>query len=77
MAVTKAELPRYFDKGQWRRVPTYTNVQRRDVMEPCALCGWGRIMAIHCKPEGTEPAGPLGLHGWVSHNTPNVEVRRL
>ncbi len=72
MAVTKTELPRYFDNGYWRRVPPYTNVQRRDVMEPCALCGWGRDMAIHCKPEGAAPAGPLGLHGWVGHNTPNA-----
>lgn len=69
MAVTKAELPRYFDKGHWRRVPTYTNVQRRDVIEPCAVCGWGRDMAIHCKPLGTGPSGLIGLHGWVRKHT--------
>lgn len=66
MPVTKAERPRYFDKGNWRPVPAHANVPRSDVAEPCALCGWGRRMAIHCKPEGTAPVGPLGLHGWAS-----------
>lgn len=65
MAVTKDELPRYFDNGVWRRVPTYTNVARKDIRNPCALCGWGKGMAIHCKPEGTPPIGPMGLHAWV------------
>ena len=72
MPVTKQELPRYFDGKEWRRVASYVNVARADIREPCALCGWGRHMAIHCKPEGTPPAGELGLHGWMSGKTPNV-----
>lgn len=77
MTVKTEELPRYFAGRGWRRVPSYMNVQRRDVIEPCALCGWGRDMAIHRKPEGAAPVGPLGLHGWVRRNTPNVEAHRL
>lgn len=65
MAVAKHELPKHYRNGQWRRVPAYSNVKRRDVMEPCALCGWGRYMAIHDKPEGTPPTGTIGMHSWV------------
>ena len=75
MALKPNERPSYFDKGLWRRVPASARVKRGDVMRPCALCGWGRDMAIHCKPEGTAPAGPLGLHGWVSKDTPNVGAK--
>lgn len=66
MALTSKDRPRYFDKGIWRRVSADVRAKRGDVMEPCALCGWGRHMAIHCKPEGAPPSGPMGLHGWVS-----------
>jgi len=64
MMLTTDKLPRYFDGRIWRRVPGYTNATRRDVAQPCQLCGWGRHMAIHCKPEGAEPVGVMGLHGW-------------
>lgn len=70
MALKPHEQPKYFAKGAWRRVPSSSRAKRGDVMEPCALCGWGRAMAIHCKPDGTAPTGPLGLHGWSATPLP-------
>lgn len=67
--------PRYFDagSGEWRTVPHKT-FSKADLRDACALCGWGRHMAIHDKPEGQPPTGTLGVHGWVSPKPPNVRV---
>lgn len=59
-------MPRNYNYKTGKWVETYMgSVTRADVRNPCALCGWGPYMAIHSVPEGTEPAGILGLHSWV------------
>ena len=57
--------PRYFDaaSGEWRTVPAKA-FSMDDIRDACSLCRWGRHMAIHCKPDGAPPSGPMGLHGW-------------
>lgn len=57
--------PRYFDagSGEWRTVQHKT-FSRANLQNACSLCGWGRHMAIHCKPDGEPPTGSMGLHGW-------------
>lgn len=39
----------------------------RDVMNPCAICGWSKHMAIH---DDGQPRGksPIPFHAWVSAN---------
>ena len=69
--------PRYFDKdsGKWIQVQNRTCFSKGDVRDACELCGWGRHMAIHCKPEGSPPTGLMGLHGWARREPPNVRVK--
>lgn len=58
--------PRYFDaaRGEWRTVANQSSFSKSNLRDACALCGWGRHMAIHSKPDVEKPTGTIGLHGW-------------
>ena len=59
------EWPRYFvaHSGEWAYCGSRGS--KADRRNPCKLCGWGRHMAVHQVPDGTQPSGALGLHSWV------------
>lgn len=59
-------MPRTFNPQTKEWVNNYKgSASKNDTRNPCALCGWGPHMAIHCVPSGTKPTGTLGLHSWV------------
>ena len=73
----RANWPRWFDSTRqaWITVPGRSSFVLDDLRQPCALCGWGKHMAIHLKSDGEPPSGSFGLHGWRPANEGDEHAR--
>jgi hypothetical protein len=77
LTVPKEGWPKYWDafSQRWEPMSHRSSFASIDIENPCALCGWGRQMAIHCKPDRSPQVGPLGLHGWT--DVPEAEFENM
>jgi hypothetical protein len=65
--VPKKDWPKYWDASshRWEPMSHRSSFASADIENACSVCGWGRHMAIHCKPDGSPQVGAMGLHDWT------------